>query len=120
MKTLKDCFINEAKQIEYRVCFDACVNEKMDNLPINVSIFVDNDDVESFEKYLNDEQDNIFVHASGGNVEYQYNNMKNYLEEFQKEIRTILSYFVGATNTQSIKNANVKIKTQEIVDKYIR
>ena len=46
--------------------------------------------------------------------------MKNYLEEFQKEIRTILSYFVGATNTQSIKNANVKIKTQEIVDKYIR
>lgn len=34
------------------------------------SIFVDNDDVESFEKYLNDEQDNIFVHASGGNVEY--------------------------------------------------
>lgn len=32
MKTLKDCFINEAKQIEYRVCFDGYVNEKMDNL----------------------------------------------------------------------------------------
>ena len=70
MKTLKDCFINEAKQTEYRVCFVGCVNEKTDNLPINVSIFVDNDDVESFEKYLNDEQDNIFAHAEGGNVEY--------------------------------------------------
>ena len=63
-------YADEAKQTEYRVCFVGCVNEKTDNLPINVSIFVDNDDVESFEKYLNDEQDNIFVHASGGNVEY--------------------------------------------------
>ena len=73
MKTLKDCFINEAKQTEYQVCFVGCVNEKTDNSPINVSIlsiFVDNDDVESFEKYLNDEQDNIFANAEGGNVEY--------------------------------------------------
>lgn len=44
--------------------------------------------------------------------------MKNYLEEFQKEIRTMLSDFVGAPNTQSVKDA-VKIKTQEIFDKYI-
>lgn len=68
MKTLKDCFINEAKQTEYKVCFVDCVNE--DNLPVNISVFVDNDDVEAFEKYLNDEQDNIFAHAVGGNVEY--------------------------------------------------
>ena len=70
MKTLKDCFINEAKQTEYRVCFIGCVNENPNNLPVNVYIFVDNDDVEAFEKYLNDEQDNIFAHAEGGNVEY--------------------------------------------------
>ena len=45
--------------------------------------------------------------------------MKNYLEEFQKEIRTMLSDFIGATNTQNVKDI-IKIKTQEIVDKYIR
>ena len=28
MKTLKDCFINEAKKTEYKVCFVGCVNEK--------------------------------------------------------------------------------------------
>lgn len=45
--------------------------------------------------------------------------MKNYIEEFKKEIRTMLNDFVGAANTQNVKDA-VKIKTQEIVDKYIR
>lgn len=45
--------------------------------------------------------------------------MKNYIEEFKKEIRTMLNDFVGAPNTQNVKDA-VKIKTQEIVDKYIR
>lgn len=43
--------------------------------------------------------------------------MKNYLEEFQKEIRTMLNDFVGAQNTQSTKDI-IKIKTQEIIDKY--
>lgn len=70
MKNLKDYFINEAKQTEYRVCLIGCVNRKNDNLPVNVSILVDKDDVEAFEKYLNDEQDNLFSHAEGGNVEY--------------------------------------------------
>lgn len=44
--------------------------------------------------------------------------MKNYLEEFQNEIRTMLNDFVGAPNTQSTKDI-IKIKTQEIFDKYI-
>ena len=44
--------------------------------------------------------------------------MKNYVEEFQREIRTMLSDFVGAPNTQSVKDT-IKIKTQEIVNKYI-
>ena len=41
----------------------------------------------------------------------------NYLEEFQKEIRTMLNDFVGVQNTQSTKDI-IKIKTQEIFDKY--
>lgn len=44
--------------------------------------------------------------------------MKNYIEQFQREIRTMLSDFVGAPNTQSVKD-DIKTKTQEIVDKYI-
>lgn len=46
--------------------------------------------------------------------------MKNlyYIEEFKKEIRTMLSDFVGAPNTQRIKDT-IKTKTQEIFDKYI-
>ena len=43
--------------------------------------------------------------------------MKNYLEEFQREIRTMLNDFVGEQNTQSTKDM-IKIKTQEIIDKY--
>lgn len=45
--------------------------------------------------------------------------MKNYLEEFQKEIRVMLNDFVGAPNTQNVKD-DIKTKTQEIVNKYIR
>ena len=44
--------------------------------------------------------------------------MKKYVEEFQNEIRTMLSDFVGAPNTQNVKDI-IKIKTQEIVNKYI-
>lgn len=44
--------------------------------------------------------------------------MKNYLEEFQKEIRTMLSDFVGATNTQNVKDT-ITTKIQEIAAKYI-
>lgn len=46
--------------------------------------------------------------------------MKNlyYIEEFQKEIRTMLNDFVGAPNTQNVKDT-IKTKTQEIFDKYI-
>ena len=51
MKNL-NYFINEAKQTEYRVCLIGCVNRKNDNLPVNVSILVDKDDVEAFEKYF--------------------------------------------------------------------
>ena len=44
--------------------------------------------------------------------------MKNYIEEFKKEIRTMLSDLVGAPNIQNVKDT-IKNKTQEIFNKYI-
>ena len=41
-----------------------------ENLPISVDIYIDKSNVKEFEKYLEDEQDNIFAHAQGGNIEY--------------------------------------------------
>lgn len=60
--------LNEAKQEEYRVSFLGCKDEE--GLPITVSIMVDKEDIKTFEKYLEKEQDNIFMHADGGSVEY--------------------------------------------------
>lgn len=70
MKNLKDCFLNEAKQLEYRVCLIGCTNPNNDNLPVNVSILVDQNDKDALVKYLEDEQDNLFSHAEGPGVEY--------------------------------------------------
>lgn len=60
--------LNEARQEEYRVSFLGCKDEE--GLPIVVSIMVDKEYVKIFEKYLEKEQDNIFMHADGGSVEY--------------------------------------------------
>lgn len=60
--------LNEAKQEEYRVSFLGCKDEE--GLPIVVSIMVDKEDIKTFEKYLEKEQDNIFSHADGGSIEY--------------------------------------------------
>lgn len=72
MKNLKDAMneslVNEARQIEYRVAFIGC--EDREGMPISVSILVDKDDQKWFESFLQEEQDNIFSHAGGGNVEY--------------------------------------------------
>lgn len=67
MKTLKN-FINESREIQYRVQLIDAVDE--DGIGINCTISIDAKDQKEFEKYLNDEQDNMFVHAEGGNVEY--------------------------------------------------
>lgn len=68
MKNLKDCFVNEAKKLEYRVSLINCINA--DHLPVDVSIMVDYEDEDVFVKYLEDEQGNTFAHASGPGVEY--------------------------------------------------
>lgn len=72
MKNLKDAvneaFVNEARQVKYRVALIGCTDRE--NLPISVTILVDKDDQKWFESYLEEEQDNLFSHAEGGNVEY--------------------------------------------------
>ena len=67
MKSLSK-YLTEARQIEYQVA----LNEVRDSedLPITISILVDKDDQKNFEKWLEDQQDNLFSHADGGNIEY--------------------------------------------------
>lgn len=67
MKTLKSV-LNEARQIEYRVAVNN-VHDSED-LPVTVTMMVDKEYQKSFEKWLEDQQDNEFSHAEGGNVEY--------------------------------------------------
>lgn len=67
MKNLKD-MVTEARQVEYYVALIGCTDRE--NLPITVTILVDKDDQKWFESYLEEERDNIFAHAEGGNVEY--------------------------------------------------
>ena len=67
MRFIND-YINESKQTQYRVSL-IDVKDK-EGMPISVSIIVNNEDVNDFEKWLNNQEGDIFVHASGGNVEY--------------------------------------------------
>lgn len=67
MKTLKSV-LNEARQIEYRVAVNN-VHDSED-LPVTVTMMIDKEYQKSFEKWLEDQQDNEFSHAEGGNVEY--------------------------------------------------
>ena len=69
MKNLKDYMsINEARQINYRVALNDVQDEE--GLPISVDIIVDKEYQKQFEKWLEDEEGNIFSHAEGGRVEY--------------------------------------------------
>ena len=67
-ETMNEAMVNEARQVEYRVALIGCVARE--SLPISVTILVDKDDQKWFESYLEEEQDNLFSHAEGGNVEY--------------------------------------------------
>lgn len=60
--------LNEAKQEEYRVSFLDVADS--DGIPMTVTILVDKQYSKMFEKFLEDQQNNIFSHAEGGNVEY--------------------------------------------------
>ena len=67
MRNLNDV-IKEAAQTQYRVAFlDA---KDKEDIPFTVTILVDKENVDAFEKFLEKEQDNIFYAAEGGNVCY--------------------------------------------------
>lgn len=61
-------YLNESKEITYRVCLIGVIDKE--DLPINVSITIDSENQKEFEEYLEKEQDNLFIHAEGGNIEY--------------------------------------------------
>ena len=67
MKTLKE-IVNEARQVEYRVSLIDVVDGE--ELPISVTMAVEKEHQKKFESWLEDQQDNVFAHAEGGNVEY--------------------------------------------------
>ena len=68
MKTIKSQLIDEAREDEYRV---AVLDVKdRDDLPCTITMKVPADCVKNFEKWLEDNQDDLFAHAEGGNVEY--------------------------------------------------
>jgi hypothetical protein len=72
MKTLtnkiQESIVNEAQQVEYHVSFLTTKDEE--GIPYTVRILVDKKYQRNFENFLDNEQDNIFYHVDGGNVEY--------------------------------------------------
>ena len=67
MKTILE-YANNTNRIEYNVSLIDCVDKE--NLPITVTMYVDKQNQDYFEEYLENEQDNLFAHAEGGNIEY--------------------------------------------------
>lgn len=72
MKSLKEFCesesINEASQIRYDVQLMDVVDK--DGIGISATIMIDKANQKTFENWLDDQADNLFIHADGGNVEY--------------------------------------------------
>lgn len=62
VETINGNILNEAREVEYRVQFVGMMD--------TVKIIVPNVLSREFENFLDNEQDNIFVHVSGGSIEY--------------------------------------------------
>ena len=62
VETINANILNEAREVEYRVQFVGMMD--------TVKIIVPNVLSREFENFLNNEQDNVFVHATGGSIEY--------------------------------------------------
>lgn len=60
--------VNEARQITYRVQLLDVVDK--DGIGIPADITIDKANQSTFEEWLEDQADNLFIHADGGNVEY--------------------------------------------------
>lgn len=69
MKKLND-FITEGRyDAEYRVSLVGC-NDSYEGTPLTVTILVNKANRREFEKWLEDQEGNVFAHAEGGSVEY--------------------------------------------------
>lgn len=62
VETINENILNEAREVEYRVQFIGM----MDTVKIIVPMVLSRE----FENFLDNEQDNVFVHATGGSIEY--------------------------------------------------
>lgn len=65
MKTLQEHLnnINEARQESYQVQFIGPVD--IDGMPFSVTVTVDRENARAFQRWMEDEQDNIVANASG-------------------------------------------------------
>lgn len=68
MKNITERFINESREIEYRVAF--LDTKDSEGLPFTVRILVEKENQRVFENWLENERDNSIIHAAGGTVEY--------------------------------------------------
>lgn len=68
MKNITERFVNESREIEYRVAF--IDTKDSEGLPFTVRIFVERENQRAFENWLENERDNSIIHATGGTVEY--------------------------------------------------
>ena len=68
MKNITERFVNESREIEYRVAF--LDTKDSDGIPFTVRILVEKENQRDFENWLENERDNSITHASGGTVEY--------------------------------------------------
>lgn len=62
VETINENILNEAREVEYRVQFIGMMD--------TVKIIVPNVLSREFENFLDNEQDNVFAHVSGGSIEY--------------------------------------------------
>lgn len=60
--------INEASEISYRVSLADVLDKK--GLPMDVTISIERSQQSNFEEWLEEQEGNLFLHATGGSVEY--------------------------------------------------
>lgn len=68
MKPITERFVNESREIEYRVTF--IDTKDSEGLPFTVRILVQKENQQEFENWLENERDNSIARASGGEIEY--------------------------------------------------
>lgn len=54
-------------KVTYQVAFSNCKDNS--GLPVSAQILIDQENVKEFEKYLADNEGEIFAHAEGGSIE---------------------------------------------------